>query len=155
MNHERFRLVTLLFGLAYIASAGFAISLALDPKTYFFYTEAERAAWHFDPRPVAVVCLVMLAELLLVRAALVGRWNRPLWVRALVAAAALTPWALLCSVYFLHAPGYLLFHIIWLWGLVAVLAVSIVASLIIAGAHRLWRGQNGAGPGVQASDPAA
>ena len=73
MNRERKRLVTLLFGVVYLSGAGFAVWLALHPESYFFYSKAERAAWRFDPRPVAVVCFVMLVELLAVRTALVGR----------------------------------------------------------------------------------
>ena len=155
MSSSSSRRVAVLAAAAYLAAAGFAVWLSLDSKLYFFHDEADRAAWRYEPRPVVLVCLAMLAEVLLVWAALAG-WERwPLWGRALAAGVVLTPWALFCSIFIVHAPGFIMWHVIWVWGLWMVLAGSVVLSLGGAGARWLSRRRRHARRGVGEAGGAA
>lgn len=139
MTRQQFKSAKAAVGLVYLVAAGYAVRLALDPRTYFFHTDAQRAAWRFPLPVVAFVCLLMPGEALVVLAALEGR---PRWRRALLGAAALALWAVPSTVVgSIHAPGFLTWHAFWVWGLLAVLLVVAVGLLAAAAARRAARGR--------------
>lgn len=107
---------------------GFTLYLSLDPDSYFFYTAEDRARWQFRPGHVLLVCVVMLVEALTWGAALLSTRPARLWVRCLVALAALIPWGLYTFQIVMHAPVYVHFHHLWLWLVILSLAVTAIAS---------------------------
>ena len=145
---KRDKLIILSAGLAYVGGAGFAVRLGLDPRHYSFDRPEQRAAWDVPWPLVAFVCLLMLGELLVVVVALGSPAGRPVWRRAGLGAATLALWAVPSTLFgYLHAPGFLTWHALWVWGLLAVLVVSTAVSLATAGARRLTRGMTRPGRG--------
>jgi hypothetical protein len=138
MQRVPYNRIALLLGLAYLASAGFAIRLALDPRTYFFHTPAQRAAWTVPWLLVVFVCILMLAETFVVLAALDPRPEGALWRRMALGAAGFAVWAVPSTLLgFLHAPGFLTWHALWVWALVALLVLSTIGTLVMALLRRL------------------
>ncbi|AHG92864.1 hypothetical protein J421_5329 (plasmid) [Gemmatirosa kalamazoonensis] len=130
--------ITLLLGLAYVASAGFVVRLGLNPRTYFFSTPEQRATWTVPWLALAFVCLLMLGEALVVLTALDPRPEGPLWRRGALGATAFAVWTVPSTFLgFLHAPAYLTWHALWVWALLAVLVLSTGVSLATAGVRRL------------------
>ena len=142
MTRHSSRHLALLVGLSYLAGAGYAVRLALDPRAYYVPSPADRTAWAAPWPAVAFVCLLMLGEAAVVLAALDGRAGRPLWRRAALGAAALSVWAVPSTLLgFLHAPGYLTWHALWVWGLLAVLLAATTGSLAAAAIRRFAGGR--------------
>lgn len=60
-----------------------------------------------------------------------------LWARAVVGLAVLVPWGWWVSEFVVHAPGYWILHMLWVWILIVLLALS---ALLSAGTHiYAWR----------------
>lgn len=127
---RRSHAITLL--LAFVTGAAIfqAVRLSLDPDQYFFHRLEARAEWAFAPWRVVLVCGFMLAEALVVWAALVSPRPRALWLRCLLGATCLAPCALLASMVVMHAPGYVLFHHLWEWALTLLLVLTGLFSAI-------------------------
>jgi len=132
---RRTSLITFVAGVVGLIAIACAVRLSLDPNHYHFYEAADRAAWVYRPGLVALVCLMILVEAALVWGVFVS--PQPIfWLRCVIGLGLLGPWALLSTSVFLHAPGYVLFHHLWVWSLVMVLAL---AALVSAGRHAWWR----------------
>jgi hypothetical protein len=111
-----------------------AIDLSLEPGSYFFYSTEDRAAWTYDPGPVAFFCGMMLVSSALTTCALVATRPRSSILRSLIALAIVVPWALLVTPFVIHAPGYMIVHHLWIWFLIAVLSLAALVSSM----HRLY-----------------
>jgi len=124
---RRSQVITVVVAMMALFASANAVRLSLDPNQYFFYAPEDRAAWECAPGHVAFVCSVMLAEAALFWGVLVS--PRPvLWVRCAIGLVVLVPWALLSTMVVVHAPGYVLFHHLWVWLLVGLLAIAAFAS---------------------------
>ena len=126
-----------LYGLC-VATAvmlGATLYLSLDARYYFFYEDAERAAWEWQPARVLVMLAVILLEAAVVAAVIALRRPAAMWLRALLALLPMVPWAMMSSVFIVHAPGYLILHILWCWLLVWL----IVAMFVVSAGVAVWR----------------
>jgi hypothetical protein len=127
-----------LVGLSYAASISTAVWLAMDPRTYFFHTAVQRRAWTVPWLLLTFVCVVMLIESLVVLAALDPRPKGPVWHRMAFGATVLAAWGVPSAIVgSIHAPGFLIWHTLWVWALVAVLFVSMIGTLLMAGVRQL------------------
>ena len=126
---RRIILVTLAAGTIALTALAYAVPLSLDPSHYFFYGPQDRAAWVYDLGHVAFVCAVILAEAALAWGVFVST-SPILWLRCLIGLALLGPWALLSTMVVVHAPGYVLFHHLWVWSLVGLLVLAAFASIV-------------------------
>jgi hypothetical protein len=122
-------------GVATAMMLGATLYLSLDARYYFFYEDAERAAWQWQPTRVLVMLVIILLEAAVVGAVIALKRPAALWLRALLALLPMVPWAMMSSVFIVHAPGYLILHILWCWLLVLLLAGMFVVSAGVA----LWR----------------
>lgn len=122
----------LLLATVTLAAIFCVVRLGLDPDQYFFQRAEDWAGWVFQPAGVAWVCVLMLAEAVLVGAALISPRPGRLWLRCAMGATLLVPWALLSTMIVVHAPGYVLFHHLWVWALATCLVLVALASGIRA-----------------------
>jgi hypothetical protein len=127
-----------LIGFACLASICVTLWLGLDPQRYFYHTASQRDAWTVPWLPLTCVCAVMLVESLVVLAALDPRPAFPVWHRMALGAVALAAWGV-PSVFVgsIHAPGFLIWHTLWVWLLVVVLTMATVSSLLLARVRRV------------------
>lgn len=134
---SRFRLTTWVAAAIALIAITYAVRLSLDPRQYFFYRPEDRSAWVYHPTQVAFVCATMLAEAALVWGVFVAA--RPtLWLRCAIGLVILGAWALLSTLVVVHAPGYVLFHHLWLWSLVGLLMLAAFVSMVGC-LHRTFR----------------
>ncbi|WP_129582940.1 hypothetical protein [Solilutibacter tolerans] len=127
-------------GLALIALAAIT-AISLNPDSYYFRNPEDREHWHHPTGSFLVFCGFIVGEAVLLAWAMRLEPQRRIWKRSIMAAALLAPWAMLTSVFVVHAPGYMHFHIIWVW---AVLAALVLASAISVIAHLVTRGRSAA-----------
>jgi hypothetical protein len=130
MQSRNRKIIVLLFGVATAAAIGYAVHLSLNPNYYFFYNSQDRASWVYDAESVAFICGFMLLESAVACLAIVATRPRQLWARCVLALLALGPWAFVSTMYVVHMPGYTLFHHLWVWLLVLLLAACLVSSVI-------------------------
>ncbi|MBA3931034.1 MAG: hypothetical protein C0521_15755 [Xanthomonas sp.] len=109
--------------------------VSLDARYYFFHDDAQRAVWEWAPAGPLTMLAIILLEAAVMAAVIALKRPGALWLRALLALLPMLPWAFVSSMYVVHAPGYVMLHILWCWLLVMVLALMLVVS---AGAD-LWR----------------
>jgi hypothetical protein len=132
------RLRTLsLYGLclATVLMLGATLYLSLDSRYYFFHDDARRAAWAWKPAGVLLMLAIIALEAAIVAAVIALKRPAALWLRAVFALLPMLPWAFVSSMFVMHAPGYLMLHILWCWLLVIVLVTMLVMSLAVA----VWR----------------
>jgi hypothetical protein len=123
------------FCLATALMLAVALYFSLDPRYYFFYDDARRAAWDWDPAGVLLMLAIIVLEAALAAAVILLKRPAALWLRALLALLSMLPWAFISSMYVMHMPGYVLLHILWCWLLVLLLAMT----LVISACAVLWR----------------
>ena len=112
--------------------AGGIVVLSLDPDRYFRYShEASNPPWRHPTRAVILLSALALVETVAVTLALARR-GPPLALRAGVALILLLPLALLLSPWVLHSPEFYLFHLLWLYLLVATTLAAFAVGLVIA-----------------------
>lgn len=121
--------------LATVLMLGATLYLSLDPRYYFFHDDARRAAWAWKPAGVLLMLAVIALEAAVVAAVIALKRPAALWLRAIFALLPMLPWAFVSSMFVMHAPGYLMLHILWCWLLVIVLVTMLVMSLAVA----VWR----------------
>lgn len=132
------RLRTLsLYGLclATVLMLGATLYLSLDPRYYFFHDDARRAAWAWKPAGVLLMLAIIVLEAAVVAAVIALKRPAALWLRAVFALLLMLPWAFMSSMFVVHAPGYLMLHILWCWLLVLLLA----GMLVVSAGLGLWR----------------
>lgn len=100
--------------------------------TTFFYTPEARSNWVYDASSVALVCGLMLIEGLVACAAFVAPRPKALLVRCLLGLFIFAPWAYIWALGVMHAPGYVMYHILWVW----LLALALVLGCLGSG---IWR----------------
>lgn len=121
--------------LATVLMLAATVYVSLDSRYYFFYDDARRAAWEWNPAGVLSMLAIIALEAGLMAAVIAPRRPAALWLRAMLALLPMLPWALMSSMYVMHAPGYVLLHLLWCWLLVLLLAVM----LVVSASADLWR----------------
>ena len=104
--------------------------VSLNRNAYFYYRTQDRTQWAYPAFSVLVVGMSIVVETAVTYAVFgldIGR----MWQRAFVGLTLLLPWALYTSAVFIHMPVFWLLHILWIWLVVACLAVGGVASAIM------------------------
>ena len=118
-------------GLTLIALAAIT-AISLNPDFYYFRTPEDREHWYHPTGSFRVFCAFIVGEALLLAWALKIESRRRFWKRTALAALLFAPWAMLSSLFVVHAPGYMHFHILWVW---AILGTLVITTLISAVAH--------------------
>jgi hypothetical protein len=116
--NQRKNLVVL--GLTLIALAA-ATAISLNPDYYYFRNPEDREQWHHPTGSFLIFCCFFVVEALLLSWALKLERQRPLWKRTALAGVVLVPWAVFSSLFVIHAPGYMHFHLLWVWAILATL----------------------------------
>jgi len=132
------RLRTLsLYGLCLVTvlMLGATLYLSLDPRYYFFYDDERRAAWAWNPDGVLLMLAIIALEAAVLAAVIALKRPAALWLRAVLALLPMLPWAFMSSMFVVHAPGYLMLHILWCWLLILLLA----GMLVVSAGLGLWR----------------
>ena len=115
-----------------IAGIGVAIKMTmmgLDRDHYFFYEEPP-PSWSPSFGLLAFFLgLTALECALLVWLTLRFR-GRALWKAAMLGLIAFIPWTIINTIVVIHAPGFILMHVIWLMAVSTALAVLLVANSI-------------------------
>jgi hypothetical protein len=114
--------------LAGLSALVWIVGTSLDPKSYFSYARQGRTGWEHPTSSVAFIAVAVILETAL--AYFVFALRRPwhIWARALVGLAVLAPWGWWVSEFVVHAPGYWILHIMWVWLLIALLTVGAMFS---------------------------
>jgi hypothetical protein len=101
---------------------------SLDPTTYFFYRQQDRSRWEYPAFGVGFVVLAVAVETGILYGVLAVEKPGRVWMRGLAALAALLPWGLVVSTFVVHAPGFWLLHLIWVWVLILIIGASVLSS---------------------------
>jgi hypothetical protein len=120
-----------------IVAAGVAVAVliaivSLDRGAYFFYDDKHRAMWRYPTVFVAVTLGFATTETWIAWRAFDPAYTGRVWRRAVGALAFLGiwGWSLLFTV--IHAPGFHIVNIVWIWVLNLVLLVT---AAISGGSH--------------------
>jgi hypothetical protein len=136
------RLLVLGAGLAAITAI---VTTSLDREAYFFYRDQDRTQWEYPSGGVAFVVVMTALETAIAYAVFAVQKPGRVWMRALGGLGLLIPWNLLASQFVVHAPGFWLLHLLWLWLLIAIVALAV----LISGMSHLysWRRARGTADG--------
>ncbi len=137
MNTPARRVLARCFGAANVGSVGVVFWIANDVKYRVYHTpgglDEREVSWTL----VVVVCVLMLIELLGVYS-VVEPLDRPVWRRSGFAFIVLALWAVPSTIFgSTHADGVMVWHALWVWLLLLVIALATLASLVRSG-HRRW-----------------
>jgi hypothetical protein len=122
------KVLILAFAAASLAAIALTIYVSLDSQYYFFYSVEARSNWAYDASSVALVCGLIFVEGLVACAAFVAPRPRVLAVRCLLGLLLFVPWAYISALSSMHAPGYIMYHIFWVWLLTLALVVGCFGS---------------------------
>ncbi len=87
-----------------------------------------RLQWQHPSGLVGLTALAALLEALVAAGALTLQRPGRVWMRAVAALAMLGPLAYWVTRYIIHSPGFWVLHALWVWLLVAVVALAAIAS---------------------------
>jgi hypothetical protein len=108
------------------------ILVSLDRTTYSFRRLDDRLEWRHPTVGVAVMAGLTIAEAVIVLLVFERARRRRLWASALIGLAILVPWGCALGLAIIHGPGFYIVHFLWVWVLIAVLAITVLVS---GGAH--------------------
>ena len=129
---------------ALIATAIFLeIRSSLDPGQYFRYSHVEYPEWEHPTVGVAITAAITALEGLFAGLVLVGPWPKRFWIRGLIGASLLLVWGEISTYIFMHMPGFILVHHLWVLGLSYSVAAIFILVLFAQGAARLWGARTG------------
>ena len=116
---------------------------SLDRNSYFYYLRQDRSRWEYPTSSVAFIGVAMALETILAYFVLARERPWRMWARALAGLGILVPWGWWISEFIVHAPGYWIVHILWVWLLIALLALSALLSGVADTYARIgrWRGR--------------
>ena len=114
------------------------VLLSLDRGTYHFYLHDDPTKWQHPTAGVVAAATLALGEALVLSMVLASSYLPRLWQRSLGALTLLIPFALFCSTFVIHAPGFWLVHLLWLWLVTIAVGVALGLSAIQALFSR-WR----------------
>ena len=106
--------------------------ISLNPDFYYFRNPEDRAHWYHPTGSFLVFCGFIVGEAALLAWALKLEPHRRIWKRTALTAVLFVPWTMFASLFVVHAPGYMHFHILWVW---AILGTLVIATLISVVAH--------------------
>jgi hypothetical protein len=113
------------------------VATSLDREAYFYHRHRPRPPWEYPTALVLFVVMATIAETAVAHAVLAKRRVAPLWRAALLALLALVPWGMVLSAFVIHSPGFWLLHLLWVWSVIATLAVAAVVSACAHGYRTL------------------
>ena len=113
-----------------LAALAAETAISLNPNHYYFRNAGDVANWHHPTGSFLIFCLFVVGEALLLAWAFKLEPKKRLWKRTLLTAVLFIPWTIFSSMFVIHAPGYMHFHILWVWAILAVLVVTTAASAI-------------------------
>jgi hypothetical protein len=125
----------LFLGVA-VTAITLTIVLSLNPKNYFFHHFEDRSKWTYPIGGVALIVALILVETFLTYLVFTKRRPRLLWTRAFLALLILGPWGSYVAMWVVHVPMFYLLHIVYVWLLIAIIALALVVSL--AQTARRW-----------------
>jgi hypothetical protein len=111
---------------------------SLNRDAYFYYRHRPRPPWEYPTALVFFVVLAVAAETAVGYAVFAKRRAVPLWMPASLALLVLAPWGMFLSLWVVHAPGFWLLHLLWVWLLIGALLVTAVLSASVNG-YRSFR----------------
>ena len=105
------------------------VVISLKPGSYFFYNNEDRALWSHPTLYVLVICGIFLLEGAFTCLVLFSTSPKQLWARCCLGSILFVPWAMFSTLFVVHAPVFLHFHILWVWSIVLLFLVSFLGSL--------------------------
>ena len=115
-------------------AVAFMVTASFDPDQYFYYSHQERGPFVYPTSDVAVALVAAVIELIVLYAVL-RPWSMPVTVLRVASCFVLfATWLWLCSFVVVHAPGYLMVHLLWVFFVALVLAAAIAVMAV----RRLW-----------------
>ena len=126
------------FRVAVVAAGSVAavtiVAVSLNPDNYFFYRFQDRTSWRHPTAFVLVTILLIATETWIAWQALAAAEFRRLWARALpsIGFLVLFAWAFMFTV--IHAPGFHIVHVLWLW----LLTLGLAGAAVLSGASALY-----------------
>jgi hypothetical protein len=120
-----------------LVAAVHIILISLDRNAYHVYKASQREVWRHPTGVVVGTVVFTVLEAAIIQHQL--GWHREHASRVQLAyvAIALLFWSYILSAGAMHAPGFYIAHLGWLWLLLAVLLVILVVWLAAAGVSRL------------------
>jgi hypothetical protein len=127
-THAAIGVLILLCGALMIA---LIVRNSLDPDNYFRYAFERKTAepWEHPTGAVAFVALATLLESATMCFVLALTRPGRVWMRGAASLVVLVPWSAVSSAVIVHAPGFYLLHVVWLWGVLAVVVVAVTVSM--------------------------
>ena len=122
----------------------FATYLSLDPANYFFYTDADRLDWTWDPLYVAIVCGIMILGAAIAFAAFFLARPSRLWLRCVLALLIIGPWTWTSTLAVVHMPMFVIVHHFWFWFVTIVVVIVGLSSFLSLVLERIKARRQGA-----------
>ena len=121
----------LAIALLTLAALATATVISLNTDYYYFRNDSDIANWHHPTASFLLFCCFFVGEAIFLAWALKLEAGRRLWKRTLLATLLFIPWAMFSSLFVVHAPGYMHFHIVWVWAILATLGLATAISAIV------------------------
>ena len=117
--------------------------VSLDRATYFADRESLRHEWSHPTDTVAAMVVLTVVEAAALHVCL--GLNRAALSRTRVAAALLLliPWGLILTAGVIHAPGFYIVHVAWVWFLIGILLIALTLWFLAAGIAHLRSARGG------------
>lgn len=106
------------------------IRLSLNPDNYFFYQTDDRLEWTHPTLGVTFICLIVTTEGLFAWLTLFGPVPKSNLARRITGLIIFVPWAVLSSLFVVHAPVHMHFHILWAWAITICLLIGVIFSFV-------------------------
>ncbi len=107
------------------------VVMSFDRRTYFSYRHQYPALWEHPTTDVVLVALATLVETAVACFVFGSEYLGRTWRRGLVGLLILVPWGCLLSMVIIHSPGFWMLHILWVWLLVACMALAALLSGVL------------------------
>ncbi len=131
MRHSSTNLrYTKILAVATLLAIANIIRLSLNPDNYFFYQSDNRLDWTHPTLGVTFICLIVTTEGLFAWLTLFGPVPKSNLARRLTGLILFAPWVMLSSMFVVHAPVHVLFHILWVWAIAICLLIGVIFSFV-------------------------
>ncbi|QIL21087.1 hypothetical protein [Thermomonas sp. HDW16] len=120
----------LAIALLTLAALAVATAISLNTDYYYFRNDGDIVNWHHPTGNFLIFCCFFVGEALFLAWAIELAPSRRLWKRSLLATLLFIPWTLFSSMFVVHAPGYMHFHILWVWTILVTLVLATTISAV-------------------------
>jgi hypothetical protein len=121
-------------GAGVLAIAMIVVS-SLDPAQYFSgYDPRHPMRWEHPTKAVAITVAAAFLETAIGFTVFGLRGPGRMWARALVGLVALLPWGWHVGRFVIHAPGFWIVHVLWVW----LVVLSLVLAATVSGARHVY-----------------